>query len=262
MPLQTVELTPLAQPCAAARAMRRASGAAARRRVRAATALLAALLGTAPWTAHAQGQAACAAWPGELAPLPTVRSEDAISARWAELRAQELDRLARALATTNPASAHRLWRHALCLNPTSEALRGQLAALAPRSQSIAAPLVVRRRPPAPAQLGDALAAADLGIQAVSSALAEARFRDVLERAAAARALLEQESATPDVLERRARLEVMTSTAQLALGRDSEATQSLRRALAADPELELDAATPPKVRRLLAGIRAETSVGAQ
>ena len=48
--------------------------------------------------------------------------------------------------------------------------------------------------------------------------------------------------------RLARLEVARATAEVALGRSSDAVHSMGRALAADPDLELDGASSPKLLR--------------
>jgi hypothetical protein len=52
--------------------------------------------------------------------------------------------------------------------------------------------------------------------------------------------------------------VLSATAQIALGHDSAARESFQRALAANPELELDAgSTSPKIRRLFETVRHES-----
>ena len=83
------------------------------------------------------------------------------------------------------------------------------------------------------------------------ALRAARFQSALEHAAAARDDL-GEAGSP---EQRGRVEVVAGTAALALGRTEEARASFERALAADPALELDAAShAPKVRRFFDSVR--------
>jgi len=76
----------------------------------------------------------------------------------------------------------------------------------------------------------------------------ARYEEALESAQKARAALEQlggPSATP----RAARLEILSGSAEVALGRAGDAHGSFSRALAAEPTLRLDAATvSPKVVR--------------
>ena len=52
-----------------------------------------------------------------------------------------------------------------------------------------------------------------------------------------------------------RLELLTATRELALGRQEDASLSLERALAVDRGLELDPVrSPPKLRRLLDEVR--------
>lgn len=90
-----------------------------------------------------------------------------------------------------------------------------------------------------------------------SALREARFDDALAGAESALRLLE---ALPDVAtarERRARLEVLVATVHVARDEPKAALESLRRALEADPALELDpATTSPKLLRVFYAARGE------
>lgn len=60
---------------------------------------------------------ACAAWPGEISPLPSVDAADGFAARWAELRVAELTALASRIAATDPSASYRMWQHARCLAP-------------------------------------------------------------------------------------------------------------------------------------------------
>jgi hypothetical protein len=196
----------------------------------------------------------CAAWPGEISPLPSTDSRDAFAARWARLRAAELVKLANALADSQPAAAYRLWNHAGCLAPRDMAIQERLSQFMPALASLPAPIVVRSKPAEDRRPRIDLGPIDRDMDAVIAAISEARFRDALTAAEPAREALGKLSATTEVLERRARLEVMTGTAQLALGMEAEASSSLERALEADPDLTLDEQTPPKVRRLLASVR--------
>lgn len=66
---------------------------------------------------------ACAAWPGEIDPLPRVDSADPISARWARERAEALAADARLVETMSLQEARRYWQHVLCLDPFSDAGR-------------------------------------------------------------------------------------------------------------------------------------------
>src|SRR5262245_41354787 len=79
--------------------------------------VLAALLAPASPAARA---ADCVAWSGEPRPLPRVVDSDPQRARWAQLRAIELARLAQELEPSTPVTAHQLWRRLLCLDPKDE----------------------------------------------------------------------------------------------------------------------------------------------
>jgi hypothetical protein len=83
----------------------------------------------------------------------------------------------------------------------------------------------------------------------------ARFEEAIDAAGKARADLRGLTPTPPIRRRRARVEVVAATAAVALGRDAEAREAFRRALSDDPDLELDAATSPKVRRVFESARA-------
>ena len=224
----------------------------------------------------------CAPWPDEPTPLPSVRDADVLRARWATLRLRELDAAARALEPGDPARARVLREHATCIASGDAALAGRAAESLPAVTVHRPELTRRDSEPAP---GDAWAslsapigvgaaeraaptprpaarAATAGTAAVDALVAEtaehvreARFEAALASAERARhavaALPRTERAG-----RSARLEVSAATAALALGRDAEARASLSRALDANPALELDAATPPKVRRALEAVRAE------
>jgi hypothetical protein len=75
--------------------------------------------------AAAEGPA-CAAWPGEPAPLPAIGDVDPFRAEWARLRGGELARVATALELFDRLEAHRLWQHAHCLDPANaEAAAGE-----------------------------------------------------------------------------------------------------------------------------------------
>lgn len=99
-----------------------------------------------------------------------------------------------------------------------------------------------QRPTSP-QLDDLLERAE-------QELRSARFEAAFETLAAADGLIEPLPASSEVLRRRARLEVLRATAQIAHGRWDAARSSLERAVRADPQLELDPRrTSPKVLRL-------------
>jgi hypothetical protein len=88
---------------------------------------------------------------------------------------------------------------------------------------------------------------------------EAHFRTALAVARATGELLDRAGEGPAVDVRRARLELLSATAAVALGRDDEARTHMMAALAHDPTLTLDAgSTSPKVLALLREVRSETA----
>jgi hypothetical protein len=117
---------------------------------------------------------------------------------------------------------------------------------------------ISSRPAAP--LPDARAEADAAIRNVERQVQTARFEDALASAKTARGQLARVAAA-ERPEREARLEVLAATAELALSRNEAARASLGRALAANPDLALDAQeTSPKVLRALAQVRAQSKPG--
>jgi len=101
-----------------------------------------------------------------------------------------------------------------------------------------------------------LTGVDALLREAQDVLIEARFRDVIDATDLLRTQLRSMGTSRGVMERRARIEIMAATAQIALGRAADAAQSFARALEADPELELSEATPPKIRRMLEEVRSE------
>jgi LysM repeat protein len=93
----------------------------------------------------------------------------------------------------------------------------------------------------------------------------ARFQEAIaetDRARAALGRLEEGGAT-DAREQRVRLELLSGTACLAIGRDDAATRSFERALAADPDLTLDPARfSPKIVRRVEEIRSRVNTSAR
>jgi hypothetical protein len=220
----------------------------------------------------------CDAWPGEPSPLPALGDRDRGRAEWASLRLKELTLWARRAERDDPLRARQMWRRMLCIDPTNaDALAGVLRA---------PPVIVHRpklsdEPPRAAQEKDAWAALDAPIGLASDAKVASRevqsrneFRELRREVAALEdrvrtAQFEQALAKVPTLRARlarapaggtrtsliAQTEVLTATAEIALGRADAAEASLRRALAADPELALDpATTAPKVLRALAAAR--------
>lgn len=221
--------------------------------------------------------ALCLSDPGEPVPLPQVNDADGFRARWAELRARELALEASRAEGRANVTSQRLWRRVLCLDPDHAGARDALVRTAsvrvhrpelrwgPPAErpaddawrALAEPLIVTRgapepppEPPAQTQARELLAAAE-------ESLAAARFSEALGRALAARDALAEgpPDATARTLE--VRVGVIAATAQVALGDDDGARESLALALAIDPALELDPdVTSPKVLAALEAARAE------
>ncbi len=273
------------------------------------TTALALMLALAVWLAPLPGRAqTCAPWPGEPSPLPTTASADALAAQWAQQRVHELVAAAERLEAAAPSAAHRVWRHAACLDPERadlaaaiartrplrvhrpEPVRGRISA-PPRAASVEAALapirasliVVAGRPaPAPAEAAleasrpsasapapptpeppavsspptpeptpsePPLAALDGRLDEAETLIRSARFEEALQALGTARVDLVDLRAENGAAARHARLELLTGTAEVALGRENEAQASFARALAVDPGLRLDpATTSPKVVR--------------
>jgi len=158
-----------------------------------------------------------------------------------------------------------LEQHANCLDPTVAAgppRGGDLAVIAPA-------VLVRPRPklpprpqpkpatPAPAQVERIdYAEIDSALQDASREIAAARFKGALDFTETARERLKPlPERARGKIERLVKLEVMTATALVALGRSAAATSSFDRALELDPDLQLDTSTtPPKILRLFERVR--------
>jgi tetratricopeptide (TPR) repeat protein len=90
---------------------------------------------------------------------------------------------------------------------------------------------------------------DAWIDEGQSYLRGARYEEAIESAQKARAALERLGDGGAVSSRAARLEILSGSAEVALGRGSDAEASFTRALEADPSLRLDSASvSPKVVR--------------
>ncbi|MDJ0866734.1 MAG: hypothetical protein QNK03_11545 [Myxococcota bacterium] len=123
------------------------------------------------------------------------------------------------------------------------------------------PLVAVASEPAPAPIPAPRvvdwSAIDAEIEQADELLFEARFRQALDLIARARDRVEGRNGDSGAAPRRARVEVLAATAEVALGDTEAAHRSFRRALAADPGLDLDPrATPPKVLRAFEAARSE------
>jgi hypothetical protein len=237
-----------------------------------------AALGLGAASAHA---ADCDPWPGEPRPLPALGDPDPVRAEWASLRTKELAQWAKRAEADDPLRARQMWRRLLCLDPDNpDALAGVLRAKAVR---VHRPALVELAPPA--RGSDAFASLDSPIGLATDVASAAReqhseseFRALRSAVGALEAQVRSaqfERAVAEVPSLRTRLarataggtrtsliaqlEVLAATAELALGRNEAAEVSLKRALAADPQLALDpATTAPKVLRALATARAEAT----
>ncbi len=110
---------------------------------------------------------------------------------------------------------------------------------------------------------DAMAYVDHELDKIDAFLGAAHFRTALSLARSARDLLGSFPEGPQLGARRARLEVLAATAEVALGRQTGAQQSMIRALRADPVLVLDELeTSPKVLELLRATRQRSGIEEQ
>jgi hypothetical protein len=228
----------------------------------------------APATASAAEAGRCAPWTGEIEPLPSLADPDPLRAAWAGYRADQLAELARALEPRSRGLAHRLWRHARCLDPLRPDFAEAVARTSPvRSfrprilrareielepgQALPQPVsgqpwslerpirvVVARIPPPRADAAEQIAGAE-------KALREARFELAVAWVEQGRSLLGEQGPAAQ----RAKLGVLAATAEIALGREEAARQSLARALDAEPGLRLDPTRhSPKLVALLEEVR--------
>ena len=110
-------------------------------------------------------------------------------------------------------------------------------------------------------LSDLLADLDRELVEIETLLASAHFHAVVSVAELTREMLSTHEGQPELNTRRARLEVMIATAQVALGRRAVAQRSMMRALQAEPALCLDErTTSPKVLELLREARRRSDIG--
>jgi hypothetical protein len=193
----------------------------------------------------------CRAWPGEPNPLPRVDSPDPFMARWAQLRAQELERVASELEAGDAREAEEIWEHLRCLDPGGELAQRerQRPALPEVAAGIPAPdTPPEARAPDWSPIDEKLGAAEAQVRG-------ARFQQALQTADQIRPKLASVEDEPGAMLRRTQLELLSATAQIALGYHSAARESFQRALAADPQLELDAgSTSPKIRSVFETVR--------
>jgi hypothetical protein len=106
-----------------------------------------------------------------------------------------------------------------------------------------------------------LARVDQELAEIDALLATAHFRTALAVVGPTREMLAGFGQHPQLGGRRARLELMAATAEIALGRRDRARHSMIRALRADPTFILDEReTSPKVLDLLREARRRTGIG--
>jgi hypothetical protein len=205
------------------------------------------------WLSTARAETvACRAWAGEPNPLPRIDDPDPFLARWAQLRAQELATVASELEASNPREAYETWEHLRCLDPA-----GGLARLEPERRELGVTEVAVTPPVAspPRSRAPDWSPIDAKLGAAEAQVRGARFQQALRTADQIRPKLAPIEDAPGAILRRTQLEVLSATAQIALGHDEAARESFQRALVADPELELDAAaTSPKIRRVFETVR--------
>jgi hypothetical protein len=144
---------------------------------------------------------------------------------------------------------------------------GGIAAIASLAGAATAP-AARAEPSAPpgppagkrAGAGDPtarLALVELDVRAADALLRDARFEEALARVDPIRAALDAMQDGAGVRRLRVRTEVLAATALVALDREDAARDCFRRALAAEPALDLDpATTAPKVLRVFLAVRSE------
>lgn len=245
------------------------------------------LLGGAAATSGAEADL-CAPWTGEVEPLASVSDPDPLRAAWAEYRADQLASAARVLEPRSRNLAHRLWRHAGCLDPERSAFADAVTRTAPvrwvrppivgiryvdlkpgerppqpvseRPWDLGKPIliVIARIPPPPPPVepvperpSPPLPDASEQIAGAEKALREARFELAVEWVERGRRELEGQGPAGQ----RATLEVLAATAEIALGREAAARESLERALRAEPALSLDPTRhSPKLVRLFEKVR--------
>jgi hypothetical protein len=218
----------------------------------------------------------CDPWPGEPRPLPALNDPDPVRAEWASLRVKELAQWAKRTESDDPLRARQMWRRLLCLDPANdEAVQGVLRA---KTVRVHRPALVDRPPPrgsdawtsldAPLGLTTDVASTEReehsqsefrelrsAVGALEAQVRAAQFERALAAAPALRSRLARAPAGGTRTSLIAQAEVLVATAEIALGRSDAADASLKRALAADPQLSLDpSTTAPKVLRALDAAR--------
>ena len=135
---------------------------------------------------------------------------------------------------------------------------GVAAALPPTASLATEPGAALEGAAAPAGAVD-FATPDARLRDLEGLLEEGHFRTVIAVAKSTRQALAALGEAPGTGARRARLEVLVATAEVALGRNASARASFRRALDATPGLALDeSTTSPKVLKVLDSARARSA----
>ncbi len=228
----------------------------------------------------------CTSWPGEISPLPNVDHDDPLRSEWASRRSEELARLARTVEESNVVEAYRIWQHVFCLDSENEAARDAMASIQlvhvyhPQIEKVPAEpktrrletmrgafaklsetirvgpkKVIERTPTVVVKRDRSLQRVDRKLAQSDNLVREARFREALALAKEVKSTLKDRQNSKDIRRRKVRTEVLTATAEVALGRKSEARASFGRALDLNPDLELDPMkTSPKVIRVFRGAK--------
>lgn len=227
----------------------------------------------------------CAGWPGEPDPVPALDDPDPLRARWAALRQEELARDARALEAADPTRAYLLWRRLRCFDAGNSLASAGVARTRPvrvhrpavvrpnrrlrtarfrgddpwvdlaRAIPVGEPLPKRDPAERAAARQRLLEVVELHLGRAEEHLRQAHFREALDAGEEARARLDAMRRADDLAAPRIRLELLSATAQLALGDPQAARASLARALAIDPEFTPDPMrTPPKLMRAFRAAR--------
>ena len=159
------------------------------------------------------------------------------------------------LEASDPREAYAAWEHLRCLDPAGELARPERERRGPGLTDVARPPPVAS---APVPRAPDWSPIDATLGAAEAQVQGARFQQALRTADQIRPKLASIEETPGAVLRRTQLEVLSATAQIALGRNQAARESFQRALAADPQLELDAgSTSPKIRRVFETVRDES-----
>lgn len=216
----------------------------------------------------ARADEACAPWPGEPDPLPTVDSADPFAAQWARLRSAEFGRLAAILEADRAPDAYVIWRRVRCFDPSNpdvaaaekrtrlaRAQRARVTSERIRAETATSEPAPTAEPPSPRVAAAIdLAAVDRRIERTRALVSEARFAKALAEIHGTRRQLAKLPGGA-ARRRRAQLETLAATVLVAFGDTDGAQARFQVALHADPQLRLgDAEASPKVRSALARAR--------